>query len=622
MRDRRSLSRLVVASLSVAFLFSLALGVARPSSEDAMASRGRILADIQYLADDEREGRGIGTRGLDQAADYVRDQFQKAGLKPAMADGSFFQNFDMLAGRRLDDGNSIQLRGPDGKSIELSVNKEFVPLELSASGTFTGPLVFAGYGITAPEYSYDDYASIDVKDKVVLIMRHEPGQSDKSDPHLPFSGNVDTKHARFDQKALNAAKRGAAAVIYVSAPHTLKDQPDKLGIFGQVKGSGPAKIPQLQLARATADPILQAAMGKDLAQIDAAIEKDLKPQTNLLDGWSCSGEIAIGEIRADVKNVLGVLEGSGPHAKETIVLGAHYDHWGYGGEGSAAPGSQEIHNGADDNASGTAGIIELARRLGRRDKPLGRRILFAAFTAEERGLRGSEHYVNNPAIPLDQTVAMINFDMIGRLREDKLIVYGTGTAPEFMPLLDKLNKERKFSIRPIATGQGPSDQTSFYFKDIPVLHFFTDSHPDYHKPTDDTDKISIEGVDRVISLVEELMVELASAESRPSYVKVKEPAGQGDPAAGERAWLGTIPAFGEEVDGTLLTGVTAGSPADKAGLRGGDVIVQVGAIEIHSLQDLQDALVSHKPGDIVKITVRRGNLRITYPVTLSRRQQQ
>jgi hypothetical protein len=595
--------------------------IALRSAEDASSSRDRILADIQYLAADEREGRGIGTRGLDDAADYVRDQFQKAGLKPGLPDGGYFQNFDMVAGRRLDDRNAMQLRGPDGKSIDLSMSKDFVPLKLSASGTFTGPLVFAGYGITAPEYSYDDYAGIDVKGKVVLVMRHEPGQSDKADPHLPFGGTVDTKHARFDQKALNAAKHGAAAVIYVSAPHSLKDQPDKLMNFGQAEGSGPARIPQVQLARATADSVLQIAIGTDLAAIDAAIEKDLKPQSSVLEGWSCSGELTIREIRADVKNVLGVLDGAGPRATETIVVGAHYDHWGYGGEGSAAPGSTEIHNGADDNASGTAGIIELARRLARRDKPLDRRILFAAFTAEERGLIGSEHYVNNPAVPLDRTVAMINFDMIGRLRNDKLIVYGTGTAPEFAPLLEKLNQRHKFSLRPIATGQGPSDQTSFYFKDIPVLHFFTDSHPDYHKPTDDTEKVSIEGVDRVLTLVEELIVELAGAESRPTYVKVKESPGQGDPAAGERAWLGSIPAFGEEVDGTLLTGVTAGSPADKAGIRGGDVIVQVGGNEIHSLQDLQDALVSHKPGDIVKITVRRGNVRITYPVTLSRRQQ-
>jgi acetylornithine deacetylase/succinyl-diaminopimelate desuccinylase-like protein len=622
MRDRRPLIRFAFASLATALLGSLAVGVAVRATEDSATSRPRILADIQYLAADEREGRGIGTRGLDHAADYVRDQFQKAGLKPGLADLGFFQNFDMIAGRRLDDRNSIQLRGPGGKSIELSVSKDFVPLKLSASGTFTGPLVFAGYGITAPEYTYDDYAGIDVKGKVVLIMRHEPGQSDKADPHLPFGGNVDTKYARFDQKALNAAKHGAAAVIYVSAPHALKDQPDKLMNFGQAEGSSPAKIPQVQLARATADAVLQAAIGKDLAQIDAAIEKDMKPQTSSLDGWNCSGEITIREIRADVKNVLGVLDGAGPNAKETIVVGAHYDHWGYGGEGSAAPGSTEIHNGADDNASGTAGIIELARRLARREKPLDRRILFAAFTAEERGLIGSEHYVNNPAVPLDQTVAMINFDMIGRLREDKLIVYGTGTAPEFTPLLEKLNQRHKFSLRPIATGQGPSDQTSFYLKDIPVLHFFTDSHPDYHKPTDDTEKISIEGVDRVVTLVEALIVELASAESRPSFVRVKESPGQGDPVAGERAWLGSIPAFGEEVDGTLLTGVTAGSPADKAGIRGGDIIVQVGESEIHSLQDLQDALVSHKPGDVVKITVRRANVRITYPVTLSRRQQQ
>ncbi len=624
MQQRRFFALLIrTSSWALSFVCAVTAAAALLAVEDAATSRDRLLKDIQFLASDELEGRGIGTQGLDLAADFIRDEFQKAGLKPAMPNGSYFQPFEMISGRRLSEGNSLMLRGPSGNTVELAVGKDFAPFAQSSLGEFDGPLVFVGYGITAAEFSYDDYADTDVKGKVVLIMLHEPGPWDKADPHSPFSGNVDTKHARFDEKALNAAKHGAKAVLFVSAPHILKGQADKLLELESVRGSQQAKVAQIQVTSTAIEPLLKAGLGKDLAAVEKEIESDLKPRSKLLEGWSVTGRVAIEDVRANVKNVLGMLEAGGPHAQETIVLGAHYDHWGRGGEGSLAPGSREIHNGADDNASGTAGVLELARRLARRDPGapgLGRRIVFAAFTAEERGLFGSAHYVEDPVIALTHTVAMINFDMIGRLRDDKLIVYGTGTASEFMPLLEKLNADRRFSIRPIATGMGPSDQTSFYAKKIPVLHFFTDNHPDYHKPSDDWEKISIEGAERVVDMVEDLIVELANAESRPTFVLVPE-APKADGPGGERAWLGSIPAFGEQVDGTLLSGVTPDSPADRAGLRGGDLIVQLGTHEIHGLQDLRDALTRHKPGEIIKVVVQRGPLKISYPVTLGRRQQ-
>jgi hypothetical protein len=299
---------------------------------------------------------------------------------------------------------------------------------------------------------------------------------------------------------------------------------------------------------------------------------------------------------------------------------------GYGEAGaSLAPNSRQVHNGADDNASGTTGVLELARRLARRDKPLGRRVLFAAFTGEERGLIGSDYYVKHPAIALEQTAAMINLDMIGRLRDDKLIVEGVGTANVFPALIQSLNADRRFNISPLRGGIGPSDHTSFCQNKVPVLFFWTNYHEDYHKPTDDWEKISIEGLDRVIGLVEEVAVSLANAESRPEFVDVpvKAPHAGAAVGGGDRAYLGSIPAFdADEVDGAMLSGVQPSGPAEQAGIRGGDVIVRVGEVEVHNLQDLTVALTRYKAGQRVRITVRRGTVQITYPVTLTTRPQQ
>ncbi len=620
MATRLQSARRFVFAVFAALLVPALVAAAIFRGEDTPAT-ARLLADIKYLASDELEGRGVGTKGLDLAAEYVREQFKRAGLKPAVAGESFFQEFELPNGSRLGQTNRLTLNGPNGKTIELAFNKDFIPIALSGTGRFDAPLVFAGYGITAPEFNYDDYADADVKGKVVVVMRHEPVQTEDENPHAPFLGKADTQHAAIKRKAANAARHGAAAILIVTDPYSLRSQPDKLFEFGYGEEWRTLSIPLAQITRSVADTILKSGAGKTLADFEAAIDAGLKPQTAEIKGWRCTGEITVEQKQAKVKNVLGVLEGRDPRADETIVIGAHMDHLGYGESGTLAPGVKEIHNGADDNASGTTGVIELARRLARRDQPLARRVLFATFTGEERGLLGSEHYVKNPAVPLEKTVTMINLDMIGRLKNEKLIVEGVGTAKEFRPLVESLNSTRRFKLSPVTSGIGPSDQTSFYQKRIPVLFFWTDYHPDYHRPSDDWDKISLEGLDRVIGLVEDVAVELANAESRPEFIEtpMKAPAGAAADACGERPYLGSIPAFGEEVDGVLLTGVSPGSPAEKAGIRAGDTIVQFGAIEVHSLQDLQVALTSHKPGETVKVIVLREKERKSISVTLTRR---
>ncbi|HEX6107019.1 MAG TPA: M28 family peptidase [Gemmatimonadales bacterium] len=329
----------------------------------------------------------------------------------------------------------------------------------------------------------------------------------------------------------------------------------------------------------------------------------------------------VGGLRA--KNVIGLLPGRDPVLRnETVIVGAHYDHLGLGGFGSlAADSTGRVHNGADDNASGAAMLIRIAERLAR--DPPARTVLFIAFSGEELGLLGSAHYVKNPLYPMSATMAMVNLDMVGRLRDNRLIVYGTGTAREFPGLLDSLNWHAGFDLKAQGDGYGPSDQSSFYAVGRPVLHVFTDLHEDYHRPTDDWDKINLEGFDRVANFTLGLVTALANRPGRLSPVEVAPPQhahGTGPVATpGYGAYLGTIPDMTDNPGGVRLVGVRAGSPAEKAGLRGDDVITRIGSMDVSDLQAMTDALRSHKPGDTVDIVIRRGEQVTTLRATLGTR---
>jgi len=318
--------------------------------------------------------------------------------------------------------------------------------------------------------------------------------------------------------------------------------------------------------------------------------------------------------RVSAKNVVGVLQGDGPHADETIVIGAHYDHLGRGGMGSLDPDSHEIHHGADDNASGTSALIEVARRLAARETKLPRRVVFIAFTGEERGLYGSAHYARDPLVPLDQTIAMVNMDMVGRMVDDKLIVYGTDTASEWNKLLDSLATDHPFKLTRRPEGYGPSDHTSFYAKRIPVLFFFTGTHRDYHRPTDTFDKINVDGMRRITDLVTDAVVAIAEMDHRPTYQDIGAPPEFAK--SGNRPYFGSIPDFSQEQPGYVLMGVSKGGPAERAGIKANDIIVRLGDWPIGNLEDFDTALRKFKSGDRVSVLVKRGGEELKFEVTL------
>jgi aminopeptidase N len=318
------------------------------------------------------------------------------------------------------------------------------------------------------------------------------------------------------------------------------------------------------------------------------------------------------------ENVVAILPGSHRRlAGQDVVIGAHFDHLGNGPFGSAAHGDSVhlIHHGADDNASGTAGVLEIARILSTSRPRPARTIVFVLFSGEEEGALGSAWYADHPAIPMDSTLAMLNLDMVGRMRDNRLLVLGARSATEWQPLLDSVDAPYHLDVHASGSGWGPSDQNSFYAKQRPVLHFFTDLHPDYHAPADTWDKINADGIETVAHLVSDMARRLASRPQPLTFVNAPPPV----MASGERAYLGTIPDMTSEPGGVKLSGVTAGSPAEAGGLMAGDVITAIGPDSVASLADMQNALVKHHPGDSVNIKVRRGDAVVTLPVVLGRR---
>ncbi|WP_422929878.1 M20/M25/M40 family metallo-hydrolase [Singulisphaera sp. PoT] len=615
--------------LALAAWSSLA-GFARAEEYVPGPAEVRIRGDVSFLADDKRAGRAPGTDGIEAAADYIATAFKDLGLKPAPGAQGYFQPFTISGFPSLGPTQELALSGPDGKSLGGEVRKDFTPLAIGVSGSFeNAPIVFAGYGITASDPSkkldYDDYAGVDVKGKVVLLLRREP-QQDKDDS--PFDGKRNSPFAAFRHKATNAFQHGAAAILLVNDHYGLQGKTDTLLKVGEAGDEANSTIPFISVTRAFADKLLADAGEPNLEQLESQIDAQLKPKTRELKGWTAKGKVEIQRKAIETKNVIGVLEGSGPLADETIVIGAHYDHLGHGGlmSGSLAFLSTDIHNGADDNASGTAMVVEMARRLSKRADPLPRRVVFMAFSGEERGLLGSKYYVEHPLIPLSSTVMMVNFDMVGRLNEkQELTVYGTGTTPGIDALVDALGKSSGFTIKKIAEGLGPSDQQSFYLKNIPVLFAFTGTHRDYHRPSDDTERINFAGMSRIADFAELVLLDIVRRPQRPEFTKVVRQGssgGHGDSDPGRvsiSAYLGSIPDYDDSVKGVKLSGVREGSPAEKGGLKGGDIVIGFGGKPVATIYDYTESLGRYKPGDVVDVVVQRDGKETTLKITLGSR---
>ena len=595
---------------------------------DINPAAARLKADVSFLAADAREGRAPGTNGIEAAARYIADTFSQYGLKPAPGAEGYFQRFPLTGRPRLGEPMELAIQEPDGKILKAEPKTEFSPLAVGSSGSFEHiPVVFAGYGITAKDSAlqldYDDY-DIDVHSKAVLIIRREP-QQDRDDS--PFAGKKTSDYATFRHKATNAFQHGAAIVLLVNDLAGLRGDTDK--VLGLVSG-GPemlSKVPFAMLTRDFADKVLAAAGEPNLAELEKQIDGDLKPRSRLLKGVTLSAKVTIDRPSVETKNVVGVLEGSGPLADETIIIGGHYDHLGRGGllSGSLAFLSSDIHNGADDNASGTAMVMEIARRLASRRDPLPRRVVFMAFSGEERGLLGSQYYVEHPLYPLSSTVMMINFDMVGRLNgRSELTMIGTGTTPGIDALVDALGKSAGMTIKKVSgmtDGFGGSDHQSFYAKNIPVLFAFTGIHSDYHRPSDDSDRINYPGMARIADYLELILLDLVRRPERPAFTRIASPSRNGrqgqSASTGMSVTLGVMPDYADEAKaGLRITGVRDGGPAAKAGLRGNDTIIRIGGKPVGTIYDYMESLKGFKPGDNVEVVVRRDRAEVKLHVDL------
>jgi hypothetical protein len=400
---------------------------------------------------------------------------------------------------------------------------------------------------------------------------------------------------------------GAAGLLVVS--ETAED--DELIPLRKDSSFGTSGIPVLSVKRSVIQDWMKSS-GKSFPDSKNPHEK----LSFDLSGIHVSLTSRLIREKSKSDNVLGWLPAKTP-TKETLVIGAHYDHLGLGIEGSLSPKWGVVHNGADDNASGVAGVLELARVFGARKNTLNRNILFIAFGGEELGVLGSSYFIKNPVIPLSDIVAMLNMDMIGRLREQKLVVGGTGTSPAWNGILDESNVDG-LKITKNQDGYGPSDHSMFYSKDIPVLFFFTGAHAQYHKPEDDANLIEYKGMVTVIDYIEHVTDRILDLPSRPQFTRANSQSSQ-MAAGGFRVFLGTIPDYSEEVKGVKLTGVREGSPAEKAGIQAGDIIVEFGGKKIENIYDYTYALQEHKPGDVVSVTVLRNSNQISLEVKLERR---
>jgi hypothetical protein len=606
----RTLFAALTLGLTIAVVLSgwpLELVAQAPSATD------ELLRHAKYLASEELAGRGVDTSGIRLARDYIAGEFAKYGLQPGGDGGSYLQSFDVAVGVTVKEPSNLTL----GDAPVLASNEDWVPLGLSTSNKAEAEIVFAGYGITAKDYGYDDYADIDVKGKIVLLLRYEPPPKDDKSPfrQLPDS----SIHAALRTKANNARDHGASGMILVDLTHAGDDKSELLSTRNSLWRGGNSLV-AAQVKRRVIEKLLNA-QGISLTALKEKIDREGKPASMPIPNATAKLQVTLQEVRQRTENVVAILTGTDPSLKsETIVIGAHYDHLGLGHYGARERSSEgRAHPGADDNASGTAVVLDLARRLSELPAKPGRTIVFVAFSGEELGLYGSRHFVTHASF-LSSTRAMINLDMVGRLRENRLTVFGARSGSTFGNIVSEVAQDLGLQVTQ-SDSVGRSDHMSFYNKKIPVLHFFTGNHADYHRPSDTWEKLNIEGMAKVSDLVLLSALRIANTKEAPAFVSL--PSRPPTDGPGERqgfgTYLGSIPDYDANTEGVRLAGVTDGSPAARAGLREGDIIIQLAEKKIQNIEDLTAALRGKKPGDEVEVVVLRTGKPVSLKATLRAR---
>ena len=591
-------------------------------SDPKSSNKTSIRQHIEFLADDALEGRMTGSEGAQRAAEHIATQFEELALKPIGDEQNYFQTFAFTSGRRIiAEENRFyithQMHGSE-QVMEFSVEQDFQPLSFSRNGVVEGEVVFVGYGLTVPGElgeGYNAYAGLDVQDKIVVAFRYVP------EAVAPERRQQLNRYAGLRYKAMQAREHGAKAFLVVAGPNSPNaGELIPLDFDSSLADSG---IVAASISDTVANTLL-APSGKDLKEIQSGLDVENPHFVGQFPLPDVKVKIvaSIEKVKKTDQNVVALLPPSeSTDNTEYVIVGAHYDHIGHGEIGSLARKGEEgqIHNGADDNASGTAVVLELATTLSRtyREHPdkFNRGIIFALWSGEELGLIGSTHFVNHPIVPLEKVAAYLNFDMVGRLRDNKLILQGVGSSSVWTKLIEKRNIPIGFNLTLQADPYLPTDATAFYPKGVPVLSFFTGGHEDYNRPTDDIETLNYDGLERISKLAHGIISDLISATERPEYVQVERSQSEGGSRETLRAYLGTIPDYTTEGTGVKLSGVRAGGPADKAGLTGGDIIVEFGGQEITNIYDYTYALDAVKIGEPVEIVVLRDGKRVKLTIT-------
>ncbi|HEY3064302.1 MAG TPA: M20/M25/M40 family metallo-hydrolase [Methylomirabilota bacterium] len=556
------------SSRSVVVALALALTTVSLSAQPAVVvpTPAALLERVERLAAPEMEGRASGTRGNEAAAQYLADALAAAGLRGGGDGGTFIQSFVIGATVKLAPAATLSAVSPAPRAFTL--DREWRPHGGSREAEVIGDVVFVGYGIA--ESGYDDYAGLDVAGKIVLVLEGAP-------PHL-----TGAKPSRLD-KLLLARRHGAAAILVVT--ETLP---------GLAATGTPVGIVSAALTPRAADALLAPA-GLDTSILAARIASRRAP-ASVAVAARARVHVALARDERRTANVVAVLPGTDPaRAAEAVVVGAHFDHLGQVGG--------VLHPGADDNASGTALVVELARALAAAGGT-ARTLVFVLFSGEEIGLLGSGHYVRHPAIPLDRTVAMLNLDMVGRLRDGRLYVGGTDSATTFNDAVTDAARGTGVDVVRRGTPYSASDHVRFYDGGAPVLFFFTGMHDDYHRAGDTADKINAAGMAKVAEVAVRLVTRLADG-ARPLYVKLDRPARRGGSGPPGSAFFGIMADRDAGSDGLRLAGVQPGSAAARAGVQEGDVIIRFGGATVNSFDEIKRAIASRRPGDHVDVVYLR-----------------
>jgi Zn-dependent M28 family amino/carboxypeptidase len=607
----RTIGRALIIAMAVT-------AVARPGSsaagQPATAASSSTRLHVQALASEALDGRLTGSAGERLAADYIVSQLRKIGAKPLPGAADYRLPFEFTAGSR-DGGSFVNVAGI---TSSFATRRDVQALSFSDNGDVSGPLVFAGYGLVVPDsqdFGYDSYTGLDVKDKVVLVLRYFPEDAE------PKVKAILARYSDLRYKAMAARQHGAKAILVVTGPHSPNaGETVPMSFDTALAGSG---VGAASISDRVAAAILARLPDKNLESLQRSLDTG-NPHVAGFDvpGVTVTVGTRVEREKQQGHNVVAYLPATTSTAgvqKPWVALGAHYDHLGHGTNGNSLARKEEsgqIHFGADDNASGTAAVLAVGEALA--GQPRGRNVLLDFWSGEEIGLIGSAAFAARPPVPLDQLAAYLNFDMVGRMQDNKLSVQAIGTSPVWSKIIEQVNVAAGFDLQLQPDPYQPTDVATFNQAGVPCLNFFTGTHVDYHRPTDTADKIDYEDLDRVVAFATAITRRVEDLRDPPQFAKVDQPT-PGAGRAGVRVFTGTIPDYTSDAKGLLLGGVIGGGPAEQAGLQKGDLIVEIAGQSIANIYDYTYALEILKIGQPVKIAYMRAGKRVETTLTPSAR---